>query len=72
MPVPTIRRFHWLMTVQYGPQTSPQTATLSNVAEVADTVSRTKVYSDLRAHVADSIGTGDFVVLYFALEPDQL
>jgi hypothetical protein len=68
LTAPTTLRLHWIMTVQYGPETS----TLSNTAEVDATVSRTQVYRDLRAHVADQIGTRSFVVLYFALEPDQL
>ncbi|MFE2833677.1 hypothetical protein ACFXI6_21935 [Streptomyces mirabilis] len=68
MPVPTTLRLHWIMTVQYGPETS----TLSNTAEVDAAASRTEVYRDLRAHVAQKIGTRSFVVLYFALEPDQL
>ncbi|SOE27234.1 hypothetical protein [Streptomyces sp. OK228] len=68
MTTPTTLRFHWIMTVQYGPETS----TLSNTAEVDAAVSRTEVYRDLRAHVAQKIGTRSFVVLYFALEPDQL
>lgn len=68
MPAPTTLRLHWIMTVQYGPETS----TLSNTAEVDAASSRTEVYRDLRAHVAQKIGTRSFVVLYFALEPDQL
>ncbi|MEU1439755.1 hypothetical protein [Streptomyces mirabilis] len=68
MTAPTTLRLHWIMTVQYGPETS----TLSNTAEVDAASSRTEVYRDLRAHVAQKIGTHSFVVLYFALEPDQL
>lgn len=68
MTAPTTLRLHWIMTVQYGPETS----TLSNTAEVDAASSRTEVYRDLRAHVAQKIGTRSFVVLYFALEPDQL
>ncbi|MFD8931996.1 MULTISPECIES: hypothetical protein [Streptomyces] len=68
MTSPTTLRLHWIMTVQYGPETS----TLSNTAEVDAAASRTEVYRDLRAHVAQKIGTRSFVVLYFALEPDQL
>ena len=59
--------FHWVMTVQ-----AQSTATLSNTCQVPPGTSRGHVYSTLRAHAAHELGTSDFVVLFFALEPDRL
>ncbi|MFF3321048.1 hypothetical protein [Streptomyces sp. NPDC002889] len=64
---PALVTFHWVMTVQ-----AQTTTTLSNTAQVPSGTSRSHVYSTLRAHAARELGSSDFVVLFFALEPDRL
>ena len=63
--------YHWVMTVQFdhGRQTATYDGSI-NVAPGQHT--RMGSYAFLREHMQQTVGTDQFVVLFFALEPNQL
>lgn len=61
---------HWIVTVQFD--NGRQAATYDGSVDVTPgSNTRSSIYTDLRKHMGQVIGTDRFVVLFFSLTPNQ-
>lgn len=63
-------KHHWIITTQTG-QGHMNTRD-GSINVTPGVTSRDSVYNQIREDVARKLGTGQFVVLFFDLQPDQL
>ena len=70
--------YHYILTLQGGSTARPWTRTWMGVINLEAGVSRQAVYDDIYSSLANSreyrdlFASGETVVLFFSLEPDQL
>jgi hypothetical protein len=63
--------FHWIITVQWN--NGRQAGTYDGSVDITAGINtRSSVYSDLRKHMGQVVGTDQFVVLFFSLAPNQI
>ncbi|WP_432185477.1 hypothetical protein [Streptomyces tendae] len=68
---PTTADYHWVMTVQYD--NGRRAATYDGPVNLVPGVhTRMATYTHLRERMQKNIGTDQFVVLFFDLQPNRL
>lgn len=67
--IPAPVKHHWIITTQTGGQMDTRDGSINVTPGLA---SRASVYNQIREATAQKLGTDQFVVLFFDLQPDQL